>query len=245
MIRKYLYLILIFTFTSISLTVYGEEQFESGRSGSENVTVPNEFLLIRTYPSVFKIFSDLEYNYSYPTNFTLKKNTDGISILASEYQKELESGNLNSLLSKAEYYWNKVASNPDKYIETSNYKTINFGATGSGTGFFISREGVLITNAHVVSVKQKIPKEDLDKLYINIDNSLINVIGYKMPNSQHFKQSYIPNIDKWFDSKCTINNKVIGNYLVLDYLIENNSSSNEISVNKHIVLTKKIYIIVA
>jgi len=55
--------------------------------------------------------------------------------------------------SQADYCWEKVAEEPDKYLRATDSQTrsLTDAPYAHGSGFVISREGYILTNAHVVS----------------------------------------------------------------------------------------------
>lgn len=205
MIPKYIYIVLLFAFVFIPLNVSG------------NYKLPDEYLTLRVNPAVFKILTYLDYEYSCPVDISLRKSGNS-TILETDYQNDLNSSRVSPNYSKADYFWENIAVNPEKYLETSNIRTRFQTSNGSGSGFFVSREGIILTNAHVVQgPEQGLLPNVLDSSLIGIITSLSSEIKSGPP--PYLDNTLLNNLTSWYTGKCTTNNQLTGIYLVLDYLI--------------------------
>jgi S1-C subfamily serine protease len=75
------------------------------------------------------------------------------ALVANEYQRDRSAGVIEDSKSQADYCWEKIAEAPDKYLKASDAETrrLEDRPYAHGSGFAVSREGILLTNAHVVS----------------------------------------------------------------------------------------------
>ena len=213
--RNLLFLVLLTVFT---LNVSAQQAKQS-----EKYDLPDEYLTLRVNPAVFKILTYLDFEYNCPEKFTLKKQ-GSTTVLEEDYQKMLNAGSVSPSYKKNDFYWEELAKNPEKYIETSGYKTRIFEDGGSGTGFFVSREGILLTNAHVVEKPGPgLLGEALDNSLLTIVTSISSEINSGPP--PYVDNLLLSNLTGWISGKCSTNNRVEGIYLVLDYLVQGSSQS--------------------
>lgn len=84
------------------------------------------------------------------------------TVLKAEYKRDYDAGIVPFRQSQGQYYWRKIADAPGKYLvivdqvftqETSLEPFLSKydGPVATGTAFAVSREGVFLTNAHVIA----------------------------------------------------------------------------------------------
>ena len=102
-------------------------------------------------PAVFPVtaFGDIEVTG--PTAAAL--NRQQISILVNQYKVDRRNGVIEMSKTESDYYWEKIAEDPSRYLipDSSVIRVTPDVAYTSGSAFAVSREGYLLTNAHVVS----------------------------------------------------------------------------------------------
>jgi S1-C subfamily serine protease len=136
-----------------------------GDAGDSAAPLPEELVLARAQPAVFMIHALGDINVSYPKDVTVKgslsrppsqataKLDESRSVLEAEYARDLRDGLIAKNKIRSEYFWEKIAENPGKYLaasqehESRSFENVQYA---HGTGFAVSREGILLTNAHVV-----------------------------------------------------------------------------------------------
>jgi S1-C subfamily serine protease len=109
--------------------------------------LPPELLLVRAQPSVFRINSWGTVEIRYPRSASA-------AMAALERAYDAERRALEPGARKSDYFWVKVATDPATYLQASDDRATKVEEDAvcvSGTGFAVSREGILLTNAHVVA----------------------------------------------------------------------------------------------
>jgi S1-C subfamily serine protease len=108
--------------------------------------LPLELLLVRAQASVFKIICRGDAEIRSP-----RSASAWMTALQVDY--DIERRSLDPGVSKCDYFWAKVATDPARFLHASVDRTtrvVKDAVCASGTGFAVSREGILLTNAHVV-----------------------------------------------------------------------------------------------
>lgn len=175
-------------------------------TGNADTSLPEDLVVVRSQPAVFMILAvgDIEVTYPetvWPT-LSPKCTPEGCkTILEVEYERDQEAGVITSFADRASYFWNKIAENPGKYLFSSPFKKTQLFkdvAYGAGTGFAISREGILLTNAHVVADPQggTLPSELHEQLVLNTINNLSSEFGGG-PTETVFPQLVL-SLAQWF-----------------------------------------------
>jgi S1-C subfamily serine protease len=108
--------------------------------------VPPDLLVIRAQPSVFQVQVVADVDVVQPRAVALND-----AALQAAYAAAAAKGDKST---RAEFFCHALAAEPGKYLTASPQRDTRHypGATGwSGSAFAVSREGVLLTNAHVVA----------------------------------------------------------------------------------------------
>ena len=107
---------------------------------------PESMVTLLAQPSVFFVRATADIELTYPE--TVSVNLDALKNDLANLQ---DAGVVNR--SVADRYFDLLVKNPNKYLQASKEETterrLNVDAW-SGSAFAISREGILLTNAHVV-----------------------------------------------------------------------------------------------
>ena len=106
--------------------------------------VPADMLVVRAQPAVYRLLEYGDVELTLPTKITLEEAT-----LDAEW-KQKGGGDAAG---RARYVWARLAEDPEHLLAVSEQTSVR-QETGvvmsSGTGFFVSREGIVVTNAHMV-----------------------------------------------------------------------------------------------
>lgn len=77
-------------------------------------------------------------------------------VVVQEYEQAKTNGSIDSSADRSSYCWQQVLRHPDEYLEAAGSDgEVPYSWGASGSAFAVSREGILLTNAHVVSVPPK------------------------------------------------------------------------------------------
>jgi S1-C subfamily serine protease len=142
-----------------------------------NIRNNNERSLYSTFPEEYKGYELLETEKSYITKYKISAYADGI-IIAQEINKNYGKPikltidlNNNTIQRKSSLYYNSDQIN----CNSSNSLSGN-SKSSSGTAFFITRDGYLLTNHHVVNgcsiSKLSYKNKDYDTKLIATDKTL-------------------------------------------------------------------------
>jgi len=125
--------------------------------------VLEELLVVRAQPAVFKVVAFGDIVVTTPKSVSLrpaseeeKESTVGKArtLLEQDYQQGVAKGEIDRTKSLKDYAWEAIADNPQRFLRASIdsvTETVRQDVVYSaGTGFAVSREGILLTNAHVL-----------------------------------------------------------------------------------------------
>ena len=104
--------------------------------------------VVLAQPAVFRLLVFHDSEVDTPASIS----TD-LQLLRDDYNKAVLGGNLAGL-TEPEFYWRKLSEHPARYLHPSTartHQTTRNKADASGSAFAVSEEGILITNAHMVS----------------------------------------------------------------------------------------------
>jgi S1-C subfamily serine protease len=103
--------------------------------------------VVRAQPAVFQIEAVGDITVTHPARIGIR-----YPLLQAEYAANRTAGTLAGL-TEAQFYWARVVDDAGRYLEPSNdIKTDTFSLVpyATGSAFAVSREGILLTNAHVI-----------------------------------------------------------------------------------------------
>lgn len=136
---------------------------------------------MRALPGTFHIYLPGDVEVRPPKSVKLR--LDG---LEEKYQKAQAAGEIPPDLNAKEFKWLSIAMEPEKYLSlnlSDDVVRIRNARIRTGTGFAISREGILLTNRHVVEDQEKMPllPENLEQLnpafVTQLDKAFLDAIG--------------------------------------------------------------------
>jgi trypsin-like peptidase len=173
--------------------------------------LPEDMAVLRAQPAVFMILMIGDIEVIYPKT-VITKRINGLihsplyndSLLETDYKHDIESGAIEATKNRVDYYWEKIVGNPGKYLEVGEKETQLLKKDlilGSGTGFAVDRQGILLTNAHVVSdTADTIPKRTplIQQLIQNTINNLSSEFGGGPPEAT--KKQLIESLGDWFSN---------------------------------------------
>lgn len=110
-----------------------------------------DLMLMRSLPGVYMVRCVGKGIVSVPKSVEIN-----VAGLDGEYEKAVAAGNIPAEVSRSEFKWQRLRVEPQAYLTASREMLSGEEETESwGTAFAISREGILLTNRHVVQDKPK------------------------------------------------------------------------------------------
>src|SRR5262249_26074715 len=128
-------------------------------------------------------------------------------------------------LPDSEIQWQLVGADPARYLSASaaQEKIVRpFGRLGSGSCFAISREGILLTNRHVIedTKDKQVDCEEVACLAPDclgqLVRSLLTKLG-ELPKSEKDRSKIQTNLFEWTGKKCRRSTRVKGALVALAY----------------------------
>jgi S1-C subfamily serine protease len=197
---------LIATAFSVFLTL-------SSRGASQDV--PEGMSVIGAQPSVFKVFLYENSAVKCPGGVRLKGSMIQSSlyqsepVIVQEYEEAKRNGSIDSSVDRSSYCWQQVLSHPDEYLGATPDDTMVHSSGASGSAFAVSQEGILLTNAHVVSAPTK--QEILSDLFVHgwADNAIRGLtaeIGGAPP--ARLNEGAVQGLFRWFSNHADVQSEV-------------------------------------
>jgi len=202
-----------------------------GCSKKTETPLSEKAVVSRSQPAVFKVLMVGTIHIQYPRYVWTKKDCSTVAlfggltpcgplrspraIVKNEYERDRASGVLDMAATEASYSWEKVASDPGKYLEVSTILPASlpaqYGVYGHGSGFVVSREGTMLTNAHLLEPPDKSILYDADSAYALLhavmDQVLANLsaeFGGPPPREESIRWKLLHNLVPWFGQFCTV-----------------------------------------
>jgi S1-C subfamily serine protease len=179
----------------------------------------DELESMRALPAVYRIRTWGKYVVDFPQDFTID-----LTALQASYDKDLAAGTIPETTSKRQYLWNKAAEDFSRCLKASgeNRGRKTLVCTGHGSGVVVSREGFLLTNAHVVDEDKPWLEADevqgieerLDGALESLGKQLIAKLGG--PPDERGKL-ILQRIYAWYGSQCRRSGKGSGIAVELAY----------------------------
>lgn len=143
--------------------------------------LPSEAVIVRAQPSIFRV--QMMGNSQVVTPQSVNFQMDKLLVARVFDKRTAKPGE-----AETDALWRILAANPQNYLTASNEtstRRIELGHYGSGTAFAVSREGIFLTNAHLLTDPPNIPlvrrsvgdalsllQPDLSPVYQNIVNQI-------------------------------------------------------------------------
>jgi hypothetical protein len=109
--------------------------------------IPEELLILAAQPSVYQVWTYGDFELKYPSGITLEAN-----MLQQDAAADRKAGSVKEGRDDVQQQWLRLATNVDRYLSSGpmTQSLVKKDAPfGSGTAFAVSREGILLSNAHV------------------------------------------------------------------------------------------------
>ena len=189
-------------FVGCGATLLAISLFASSARGQE--PLPEDMLLVRAQPSVFKVIAAGDLEIDYPKEVSLKNEP---ALAAAFDHRDMAEGAIDGTTTRVAYYWDKIAQSPATHLKaskergTSKFEHVPYA---TGTAFAVSREGILLTNAHVIDRPDtQTPAEgDIQAVLTLLETPLANTfeylertIGGELPQESAIEA--LVNISKW------------------------------------------------
>lgn len=109
--------------------------------------VAPEMQIVAAQPAVFTVVVRGDFDLTYPKRISLNKQ-----LLVKDAAAFKAAGQLNGITSETDQLWATLIHDPQKYLiigSETETKFVRGRVFGTGTAFAVSREGILLSNAHV------------------------------------------------------------------------------------------------
>ena len=202
--------------------------FASATAQPASPPLPAELMVRRSQPSVFQILVYGSGNVTFPKSVTAKR-----ALLEREFAAQPDAAESNT-----DFFWDRIAANPGAYLEASaEINTNSFaGAYASGTAFTVSREGILLTNAHILAdpgasawSSPEVFENLLGAPLTRMDEDLTGQIG-GLPSAANVERLR-GSVLAWYRSKVSITGKFTEARIVLKYGVDDRRLKDDIAPN--------------
>lgn len=123
-----------------------------GTARADELALPSESILARSQASVFLVVSYADYNLTIPKKVAFVPGPDGAPLVFADYEALRAADKIKPGVSKSDVCWFLIAEGVGRYLKVTENETKRepMELSGSGTAFAVSKEGILLTNAHNV-----------------------------------------------------------------------------------------------
>lgn len=132
---------------SASVLVGGLLLFDAGARAA---LTERTMVILRSQPAVFKVLTIGTVELITPDHVTAR-----LELLKAAYANDKRNGTIPADESATDYYWVRIIEHPFRYLvpsqERATWATNHPDVYALGSAFAVSREGILLTNAHVVN----------------------------------------------------------------------------------------------
>ncbi len=160
--------------------------------------------VMRALPGTFKVHMYGDLNVSVPTRITL---------LSAELDRAHrdDAATIPSDLSPADAKWVVLARNPHLFLKPSVERETFVKAdieAGHGSAFAVSREGILLTNRHVVELVLEDTPLDAEAVIANEFDGFVEMLGTLMkhlgdiPSDPELKPIVFEKLSEWYGLQC-------------------------------------------
>lgn len=185
----------------------------SGRAKTDQAALEpltDEMVISRSQPAIFSVQPLADMQVSFPAEAVVRTSNDAVapdpsqpSLVENEFERDRVAGTV-SLKSKADYCWRKIADDPDRYLLLvellRSTRTLKDRASGGGgSAFAVSREGILLTNAHVVDRPTTVPLDVLAEPLERTTTALTARFGAGPP--ERLKRVVARSLIGWFQAR--------------------------------------------
>jgi hypothetical protein len=118
----------------------------AAQAGPDKLSFPADLLVKRAQPAVYMLLTYGDIEIGYPREAGVK-----MDLLRREYDRAKQRGDIPAGRLASDFYWHRIAADGPQYLQPSSQREMWRGENvnySSGTAFAVSREGILLTNAH-------------------------------------------------------------------------------------------------
>lgn len=184
-----------------------------------NEKIPPEAVIVRAQPGIFQVLM-----MGRSTVVTPKVVALDLPRLHYSRNLERQTGRTQPGEAESDAMWRILAADPQKFLTTSFdnvTSTIESGEYGSGTAFAVSREGIFLTNAHLLTDPPNLPmlQRSVPEAVMLLGPSLRPVLAdlnQKIGPCSN-TDGVVLSLLRWYATHCTVQSKFDHLELVLAY----------------------------